>query len=368
MSALKSMLDRKAVARIGERVANANPGFDREAFEKRAARGLARLELKARVRHLAVALREHLDPDYEKALAQILASLPPPLDDTEQLSLDGFDHWPFCQFVEEYGADRVDASLDALHELTRRFSAEFAIRPLLVADLDRTLRRIRRWLSDPNPHVRRLCSEGTRPRLPWGARLRELQRDPEKARFVLDRLVNDPDLYVRRSVANHLGDVVKDHPEAAFATAERWARKKSERRAWVIRHALRAPLKAGDARALALVGLEEARVAVRGFRVSPKRLALGASVSIEVELVSRAKRDQTLRIDYAVHFRKADGKQSPKVFRWRELLLPSGERITLAKRHAFRDLSTRRHHPGEHRVELRVNGRPMGEQRLRLTR
>jgi 3-methyladenine DNA glycosylase AlkC len=365
VAALKSMLDRKAIGRIARRVANANEDFDAPAFARAAASGLGRLELKARVRHVAQALREQLDPDYETALAQLLASLPPPLEDTEELSL-GFDYWPFCQLVEDHGADHVDASLDALRELTCRFSAEFAIRPLLVRDPERTLRRIRKWLRDPNPHVRRLCSEGTRPRLPWGTRLREFQQDPSMARFVLERLVDDPELYVRRSVANHLGDVAKDHPEVALEIAEGFAKRPSEARDWVIRHALRGPIKAGDARALALVGFGAAKLDVKRFQVSPRRIALGETVELSVRLSSRAKREQTLLVDYAVHFRKKDGSLRPKVFRWGEFPLAAGETLDLAKRHAFRQVTTRVHHPGAHAIELKVNGASHGRRTLHV--
>lgn len=143
--------------------------------------------------------------------------------------------------------------MNALYALTARFTSEFAIRIFLIQHQDRTLSQIMEWTSDPNPHVRRLCSEGTRPRLPWGKRVPSLITSPRLTIPILEALKNDPSLYVRRSVANHLGDIAKDHPDTAFGVCERWLREEaSPDLRWVIRHAVRYPAKKGIASALTI--------------------------------------------------------------------------------------------------------------------
>lgn len=148
----------------------------------------------------------------------------------------------------------------ANYEITKRFTAEFCVRPFLIEHRGECLKLLKRWATDANPHVRRLVSEGTRPRLPWAMRLPEFQSDPSHTLPLLEMLKDDPELYVRRSVANHLADIAKDHPDVAFDVCESWLRelrksadeRRSANRRWVVRHAVRLPAKKGVARALEL--------------------------------------------------------------------------------------------------------------------
>ncbi len=208
--------------------------------------------------HIAKALQEFLPGDYEEAVQVLMASLTPEKSDTEDLGVAGFFYLPHSFFISEYGqddqhnggSDPFETSMLALHALTTRFTSEFAIRTFLIQQQKRTLEKVDQWITDPNPHVRRLCSEGTRPRLPWGKRLASFLADPRPTLPILESLKNDPSLYVRRSVANHLGDIAKDHPDLVYATCERWLRSgASADLQWLIRHAVRYPAKQGDARA-----------------------------------------------------------------------------------------------------------------------
>lgn len=361
----KEFINRKAIQQLAERLRASNSEFDRKAFVRSATKGLQALELKDRVRHVAAALRKHLHQDYEAALRHILASLDKPLDGTEAVT-QGFLCWPLCHYVEEYGLDHFESSMDAIYQLTQRFSCEFAIRPYLDRSPKPALRLLKKWMKDPNVHVRRLCSEGTRPRLPWGAQLRGFRDDPSQTRFLLDRLVDDPELFVRRSVANHLNDITKDHPEYAIEIASDWLKKPSENRQWVIRHALRSLVKKGNPAALELLGYSKAKFEVKRLSVTPTRVTLGNSVTIELSLVSRSTRDQRLLIDYAVHFRHANGRQQPKVFKWTQKTLPASGALQLSKRHGFRQVTTRRFYAGEHHVEVLVNGESTGKRKIRL--
>jgi len=258
--ALSTLLDREAVECLAHNLAQVHAGFDSAAFRTTALQGLAPLGILDRGRHLAAAMRAHLPSSYETAIDILLASLTPPNIETEGLGLAVFFYLPHVSYVAAYGLDPAhnagrdpfEASMRAQYELTRRFSAEFSIRPFLIQQPERTLQRLHAWLDDPDPHVRRLCSEGTRSRLPWAMRIPAFIVDPSPTLPILDALKDDPSLYVRRSVANHLGDIAKDHPELAFGIAERWLAGASKERKWVIRHALRHPAKKGVKTALQL--------------------------------------------------------------------------------------------------------------------
>lgn len=259
-STLKDLLDREAVDCLAYNVRRVHPSFDAVGFTRTALEGLAPLGILERGNHLARALRSHLPPRYATAVNLLVTSLGPPLKDTDDLGLAPFFYLPHVSFVAQFGTDPAhndgedpfDASLAAQYEITRRFSAEFCIRPFLIRWPERTLARLLEWTRDPDPHVRRLCSEGTRPRLPWAPRIPQFIRDPRPTLPILEALKDDPDLYVRRSVANHLGDVAKDHPELVFEQCERWLKQASAERRWLIRHALRHPAKKGNPQALDL--------------------------------------------------------------------------------------------------------------------
>lgn len=259
-STLKDLLDVRAIECLAHNLAIASPGFDAASFRRAAHEGLGPLAILQRGRHLARVLRAHLPPRYADAVAVLLRSLTPPSPGTEDLGLGVFFYLPHVCFVAEYGLDATnnggrdpfEISMKAQYEMTRRFSAEFSIRPFLIQHQDRTLARLLEWTRDPDPHVRRLCSEGARPRLPWAQRIPAFVKDPRPVLPILEALKDDAELYVRRSVANHLGDIAKDHPALAFDVCERWLDRAPAERKWLLRHALRHPAKKGDKTALDL--------------------------------------------------------------------------------------------------------------------
>ena len=259
-SSLGDLLDREAVDCLAHNISRVHPKFDHTSFRRDALRGLARLAILQRGQHLAGVLREHLPGRYSEAIHILLRSLTPPLSRTEDLGLGGFFYLPHVSFVAAYGLDVAgnggrdpfEASMTAQYEITRRFSAEFSMRQFLIRWPERTLARLREWTHDPDPHVRRLCSEGARPRLPWAVRIPAFINDPRPVLPILEALKDDEDLYVRRSIANHIGDIAKDHPKLAFEICERWLAGASSDRKWLIRHALRHPAKLGVKAALQL--------------------------------------------------------------------------------------------------------------------
>ncbi len=259
-STLKDLLDRESIACLAHNLSLAHPTFDGSAFERSASDGLGPLGILDRGQHLAEAMRRHLPAGYTDAVDVLLRSLTPPLDRTSDLGLGVFFYLPHVRFIATYGldaghnggADPFEVSMTAQRELTRRFSAEFSMRPFLVRWPERTLARLMDWTRDADPHVRRLCSEGTRPRLPWAMRIPAFVADPRPTLPILEALKDDPDLYVRRSVANHLGDIAKDHPALAFQICGRWLESATPERCWLIRHAVRHPAKKGVVEAVRL--------------------------------------------------------------------------------------------------------------------
>jgi 3-methyladenine DNA glycosylase AlkC len=250
---LSTLLDRDAIDCLIHNLSLVHPGFDGASFRKTALTGLKPLAILGRGHHLARALRVHLPQRYEDAVEVLVRSLTPPLPHDHDLGLAVFFYLPHVSFVAAYGlepeqnagSDPFEVSMKAQYELTRRFTAEFSMRPFLIRWPERTLARLLEWTRDPDPHVRRLCSEATRPRLPWAPRIPAFVRDPRPALPILEALKDDPELYVRRSVANHLGDIAKDHPDLMLEICARWIKGASPERQWLIRHALRYPARKG---------------------------------------------------------------------------------------------------------------------------
>ena len=327
-------------------------------------RRLQPLELKDRVRLVRDTLHEILPPAYPQALGVLMKV-------SRGGALEGFDLWPITEFVQTYGVDDFDRSMKALHTLTQRFTAEFAVRPFLARDPARTFATLEGWATDPNHHVRRCASEGTRPRLPWGERVRVLLEDPQPGLRLLEKLRFDPEDYVRRSVANHLNDVSRDHPDLVVETLARWRRDAPAADApkleALVRHALRGLIKRGHPGALASIGARlGADIEARDLRVHPSRVRVGDSLEISFTLASTSLAAQKLVVDYVIHYRKANGDQAPKVFKLKTFELPGSTEVRLTKRHSLKPITTRVYYPGAHRVGIQVNGRIVAEGRWQL--
>jgi 3-methyladenine DNA glycosylase AlkC len=259
-SSLADLLGSEAIECLAHNLTLVHASFDGDSFRRAALQDLASLGILQRGQHLARVLRAHLPMTYEEAVAVLICSLTPPNEETEDVGLGVFFYLPHVSFVEAYGLDAkanggrdpFDVSMKAQYELTRRFSAEFSMRPFLIQQPERTLEQLQEWTRDPDPHVRRLCSEGTRPRLPWARRIPAFVKDPRPVLPIIESLKDDKSFYVRRSVADHVGDIAKDHPELAFEMCERWLAGASAERKWLIRHAVRHPAKKGVKAALRL--------------------------------------------------------------------------------------------------------------------
>lgn len=360
----KDSIDRPAIARLAGALAAARASFDAEGFTAAAGCGLGALELKARVRHVAAALRPRLAPTWAEAAAHLVEALPPARDVDAGVGGD-FAWWPALQVVEEHGVDEPAVSLAALAELTRVFSGEFAIRPLIERHPGPAFSTLTAWTAHPSAHVRRLVSEGTRPRLPWGHRLRALIADPSPGIALIEALKDDPSPAVRRSVANHLNDVAKDHPDRAVAVAGAWWSGADEARRRVVRHALRGLVKAGHPGALELLGYPGSAEVRASMEVRPAILTLGEALEVVATLRAPADRAVPVLVDLRLIRPTARGV-GHKVVKWTTRALEPEQELTLRKRVPIRKISTMRWTPGEHGVELLVNGEVAARGRFTL--
>ncbi|MFO1273355.1 MAG: DNA alkylation repair protein [Rubrivivax sp.] len=361
--AFKNLIDDRTVRETAHHLRRVWPGFDAARFESLALAGLQDLEFKARAMHLCAALEATLPADFEQAAGVIESALAPPGEGDELSTLRsgpqglaGWVVWPLGEFVVRRGADQPQRALQALHALTQRHTAEWAVRPFIEGHPALALATLRRWCDDPSAHVRRLASEGSRPRLPWGLQLKSLIRDPSPTLPLLRKLQDDPSAYVRRSVANHLNDIAKDHPHLIVQWLRQYLPDAPPARRALLKHACRTLIKQGHPQVLQAWGLGAPLRGTARLSVAPRRLAVGDSLTLIVQLESSATREQTLLIDYAVHHVKASGATRPKVFKGWTLRLGPHEQHTLLKRHSMRAVTTRRYHPGRHEVDLRING------------
>ena len=358
--ALKEMFDAARFRQIATHVAAIYPDFAPEKFLALALPGLEPLTLMQRMRRMSEALHATLPADYRAAIA-ILYQLAPRIE-------HGFVSIVLPDYIGLYGLDDFDVSLGALKYFTTFGSSEFAIREFLRRDLPRALAVMQEWSRDENEHVRRLASEGCRPRLPWSFRLDALIADPSPVVPILDNLKADPSLYVRKSVANHLNDITKDHPNWVMDRLASWPLE-NPHTAWIAKRALRTLIKQGHPRALTMIGAGElAQVRVHGMTIQPRMVKLGDSITLSFQLESTTTMPQLLVVDYTVHFVKRSGGSSPKVFKLKELTLDPGQTVTLARKQSIRDFTTRVHYPGRHVVEIMVNGEVVARDYFALAR
>lgn len=350
-TALKDSVDASVVDELARRFAAVDDAFDATGFVARTVPQLGALELKARVDLIASELWRALgDRDPEESLACLVevACAEPPVE--------GWAAWPLAAMVELFGQARPAEALDAMEHVTQRMSCEFAIRPFLRDHFDDTYARLLAFTEHPDERVRRLPSEGTRPRLPWAMKVQRLLDDPHPGLALLHRLRHDPSETVRRSVANHLNDVSRAHPQLVVDTLAGWMDEPEVDRR-MVSHALRTLVKNGHPGALGVLGMTtDASVTVERFEVSPAVVEMDTHLVLIADLVSTAAHTQRLVIDFVIHHVNASGATSPKVFKWANIDLSAGQRCTLSKRRLIRQASTRTYRAGTHRVELQVAG------------
>jgi 3-methyladenine DNA glycosylase AlkC len=276
--------------------------------------------------------------------------------------LDGFLLWPFSEYVADVGIDHLDDSLIILKEITQRFTAEFAIRPFILKYPKSVYKTLSSWSTDESEHVRRLCSEGARPRLPWGIKLTNAVIDPQDGIKILEKLKFDESLYVRKSVANHLNDISKDHPEIVIKLLAQWLKlapkKHLTKIQWIVSQAGRTLIKKGHPEMLKLMGVNhEAKLKVSRVKQSQKKIKIGESLVVQGEIQNLEKKDLSCILDYQVGYARASGKVGLKVFKGKKSTITARGSICFEFKINFSSNSLRKIYPGTHHVSLLLNGK-----------
>lgn len=313
-----------------------------------------RLEFKQRVVQISTNLGKYLPKDYKTAIGIIDRVIL-----NYEVCLDGFVIF-FPTFVELYGQDEENwgVSMAALARYTPYASAEFAVRSFLINQEQRMMAQMSVWAKDDNEHVRRLASEGCRPRLPWGQSLPSFLKDPSPILNILEQLKADPSPYVRKSVANNLNDISKTHPDLLKKVALAWYGKDS-RTDWILKHGCRTLLKKGDADALAIFGFTDGDcLKIDCLSLGSTSLSIGENLTFSFEI--EATKATQVRLEYGIDYVKANGRQNRKIFQISEFVFKKAGKKVYTKTHSFADTSTRRHYPGHHSLTLLVNGAERG--------
>lgn len=372
MEPFKNSMSPEVVGFIAIHLKRHLDGFDQEAFTRPVLETLPSLELKQRTQLIADAMHDVLPTECAHR-NEILAAMlhPDPVNHagspSDKDGICGWGLWPLTMVVGQYGLGDFEGSLNLLKEMTKRGTSEFDVRPYLDADQSRALAIVIPWAHDENMHVRRLASEGTRPRLPWGMQLKQLVADPKPALPILIAMRDDPEEYVCRSVANHLNDIAKDHPDFVAELAIEWIKNAPKTRQKLIRHACRTLIKQGHAKTLLVFGIAPPKIKPPKLTVTTPLVKLGETLDFSICLRSTSSKMQKIIIDYVIHFRKANGSLSPKVFKWKQLSLRAGEQLNFARTHAIRPITTRKYYKGGHMISMRINGKDWRPEKFELT-
>ena len=350
----KDWFDKAAANAMAKQITAVYPDFNSAVFKRHALRKIESLEFNDRVKQFAQALRRTLPDSYPAAAGILVESLQ---EDASVASItDGWLQWPVGQFIADYGTDHFKESIHAMTELTRRFSSEFAVRPFVERYPEETFSWLLKATDHPSEHVRRWCSEGVRTRLPWGNKLHDLIADPTPVLPILEALLDDDSAYVRKSVANNLNDLSKDHPQLVLQKCRAWQKKNNPQRNWIIKHGLRSLIKQGNPEALVLTGFERPEKLSLQLSAEPNSIRIGQSITLHLDIINNSKHNQSLMIDYVVHYVRKNSVVNEKVFKWKTIAVDAGDTITISKTHPMKRTTVRALYSGLHKLDVQVNG------------
>jgi len=356
-SAFKHAFNGALLQQIAHSISRYFPQFETTAFLAIEPQ-LADREMKARVHLIRDALAACLPKNYPEALNILVSVL-------KENQLKGFSVWPVAEFIQTYGLNYPDISLDALAIVTQHFTSEWAVRPFIKQYPQQTMMFLLECARSENVDIRRWASEGTRPRIPWGEQLPAFIQDPSETREILEVLKFDPELYVRKSVANHLNDITKDNPDYVIQLLNDWKQQAAistdtKKVDWIIKQALRTLIKKGHPDALSLIGVQfGAEVVLDEFSVKNSVIRLNESLEFTTQLRSISSQSQNIVLDYVLHFMKANNLTSPKVFKLRTFSLPPKGVIRINKKHTVKKITTRQYYEGIQYIEIQVNGKSL---------
>jgi len=349
MEPLKNYYNIVLVKNLSEAVFDKHPKFNKQNFVKDVfSDGWDMLELKERMRHIVICLNKNLNLEYTKAIV-ILKEIAP--------LFNGFAAMLFPDYVENYGLKNYSVSIKALELFTQFSSSEFAIRQFIIKCPEKTMKQMVKWSGHKNHHVRRLSSEGCRPRLPWAVALTEFKKDPSQILPILENLMNDDSEYVRKSVANNINDISKDNSEIVLDFTKKWIGKNANVD-WILKHGNRTLLKKGNSESLKLFGTPpNIKANISSFLIHNSKIKIGDNNTFSFDISYDEAKMQKVRLEYEIEFTKSNGNASKKIFKISEGTFKPGEVRKITKKYKFRDYSTRKHFPGIHNISLILNGK-----------
>jgi 3-methyladenine DNA glycosylase AlkC len=344
---LKEMFNKAFYEHLAIQFNKADAAFNTQQFVEAVTDRLESRSLNERLRFTTLTLRNHLPADFRKAV-QLLNTVIPN-------TAKGYTSLIFPDYIGQYGIHDFETSMEALAYYTQFGSSEFAIREFLKHDFDTTLEVMKVWAESPNHHIRRLASEGCRPRLPWAMAIPELKKNPEPILSLLNVLKSDSTEYVRRSVANNLNDIAKDNPHIVIEIASKWKGHSKETDA-IIKHACRTLLKQGNIEILKHFGLDSSKIEVTNFKINTPKVAIGNYLEFSFTIQNNDEKPQTIRLEYAVYYLRQNGQLSKKVFKISERVYESNQASDIQRKQSFKLITTRKFYAGQQKLSIIVNG------------
>lgn len=365
-SLLKDIYSEKFFDQFSAIATEVIPNFEKRKFKQLIFSGeWKNLELKERMRHCASTLHYFMPKEFPEA-SNIIQKLITTLRQKGILE-SGIEYMFLPDYIEVYGVDRLNASVQLMEFVTQFTSCEFAVRPFLIRYPEVMIRQMVAWSEHKSERVRRLASEGSRPRLPWAMAVPFLKKNPSSILPILENLKNDPSEIVRRSVANSLNDISKDHPAITLSIVKKWKGFSAETDQ-LIKHASRTLLKKGNTNALALFGLRHDKsIEISSFKILTPVVKIGQKLQFSFSLMNRGNKSLLLRIEYGLYYRKLNGQLSRKVFKISDRTIEKNKTLEIVKTQSFRPITTRKFYTGEHRLSIIVNGQESGTKKFILT-
>jgi len=328
----------------------------------------ADMELKQRMRHITLTIKPYLEEDYNKSIQQLLR-LTQLFQNDERVQKIKFGELAFIflpDFIELYGLEYLEISTMAMEKVTQFISCEFAIRPFIIKYEGQMLAQMKSWSKHENEHVRRLASEGCRPRLPWAMALPSFKKNPEPILPILETLKNDPSEYVRRSVANNLNDISKGHPQKVIELTRLW-KGKSKNTDWILKHACRTLLKNGDKEAMQIFGFGSIEdISIKNLKLINENVKIGGELKFSFNLNNQSSKQEKVRLEYGIYYLKKNGSLSRKVFKISEKIYEPKSATAIEKKQQFKEITTRKHYAGEHMLSIIINGEEVEERTFEL--
>lgn len=365
MEPLKNMFSPAFIADVADSFKKVNSKLNEKKFINAIFNaGWEHKELKQRIRHISTVVHQFLTHDFSKD-SDVLISWVHALKE-EQGEKQSLEYIFLADFIEVYGQQDLAQSLKAIEEITQFTSCEFAIRPFIIKSPEKVMKQMLKWSKHKNHYVRRLASEGCRPRLPWGMAIQAFKKDPSFIIPILENLKEDTTLYVRKSVANNLNDLTKDSPTIVIDLMKQW-KGKSVDTDWIIKHGARTLLKAANQEVLTLFEIDPRIIcSVVDFKLHQKEIKLGGALTFSCILKNDSKKEQRFRIEFAIFYMKSSGKLSRKLFKINENVHSKDAIISITKTLAFKDLTTRKHYEGSHKIAIVVNGNEVCEKEFMI--